>query len=44
MFEDSFEELTEDEQFDEGVYLLYPNADEDELEEELMSQLDKIYD
>ena len=34
----------EDEMFEEGVSLFFPNADEDELEEELMDRFDKMYD
>lgn len=41
---DSFEELSEDEMFEEGVSLFFPNADEEELEEELMDRFDKMFD
>lgn len=41
---DSFEELSEDEMFEESVSLFFPNADEEELEEELMDQFDKMFD
>lgn len=40
---DVFENMKEEEQFQESVSLLYPNADKEELEEELMSNLDKFY-
>jgi hypothetical protein len=32
----------EEELIKDGLYTLYPNANEDELEEELLSALDKI--
>lgn len=37
---DDFELYDEDEQFDEGRSLLFPNADDEEFEEELMDLLD----
>lgn len=40
---DEFDTMSEDEQFEEAVSLMYPNADKEELEEELMSRLDKCY-
>ena len=36
---DDFELYDEDEQFDEGRSLLFPNADDEEFEEELMDLL-----
>lgn len=39
------DELTEDEKFKEAADLLFPNVEsEEELEEELMSRFDKMYD
>ena len=37
---DNFELYDEDKQFDEGRSLLFPNADDEEFEEELMDLLD----
>ncbi len=41
---DDFELYDENEQFDEGRSLLFPNADDEEFEEELMDLLDKFDD
>lgn len=37
---DDFELYNEDEQFAEGRSLLFPNADDEEFEEELLDMLD----
>lgn len=37
------EELSEEEMFEDAVNLMYPNADEEELEEELGDRLQKFY-
>lgn len=38
--EDFEDELTEEEMYDDARSLLYPNADDEEFEEEMMDRLD----
>ena len=42
-FDEEDKELSEEEMFEDAVKLMYPNADEEELEEELGDRFQKFY-
>ena len=42
-FDEDDKELSEEEMFEDAVKLMYPNADEEELEEELGDRFQKFY-
>ena len=42
-FDEDDKELSEEEMFEDVVKLMYPNADEEELEEELGDRFQKFY-